>query len=210
MGAATVPVPDTGDDALHPERLPVDAEGHRATGWWGMVLLIATEASLFAYLLASYFYLSSMSRGPFTNGYGPPELRLALPNTALLIASSGTMWWAERGMARGRGARLGIGLGLTMLLGGAFLGVQLHEYGTLRFRPQTDAYGSLFWTITGFHAAHVFVGLLVIGVVLVRTLLGHFTAERHLAVTNASWYWHFVDVVWLFVFTTLYLSPRLS
>jgi len=91
-----------------------------------------------------------------------------------------------------------------------FLAVQLVEYAKLPFGPRTDAYGSLFYTITGFHGAHVFVGLLVIAVVEVRALLGHFAADRHLAVTNASWYWHFVDVVWLFVFTSLYLSPRLS
>ena len=198
------------EDALQVDRLPVNPEGHRATGWWGVVLLIATEASLFGYLLVSYFYLASMSRGPFAGRYGPPDLTLAGPNTAILIASSATMWWAESGVRGGHVGRLRLGLALTILLGATFLGVQLHEYGGLPFRPQSGAYGSLFWTITAFHGAHVFVGLLAIAVVLVRAMLGHFDAERRLAVTNASWYWHFVDVVWLFVFTSLYLSPRLA
>ena len=76
--------------------------------------------------------------------------------------------------------------------------------------PSSGAYGSLFYTILSFHAAHVFVGLVVIAVVLLRAALGHFTRERHLAVTNAAWYWHFVDVVWLFVLTSLYFTPRFS
>jgi heme/copper-type cytochrome/quinol oxidase subunit 3 len=82
------------------------------------------------------------------------------------------------------------------------------EYSHKQFTPATDAYGSLFFTITGFHGAHVAVGLLMIAVVAVRAWLGHFSERRHLAVTNVSWYWHFVDVVWLAVFTSLYLSPR--
>ncbi len=83
------------------------------------------------------------------------------------------------------------------------------EYRHQPFGPSTDAYGSLFFTITGFHGAHVAVGLLMIAVVSLRAGLGHFSARRHLAVTNVAWYWHFVDAVWLVVFTSLYLSPRL-
>jgi len=211
VGAAALRAHALGDDnALHVERLPVEPGGHRATGWWGVALLIATEASLFAYLLVSYFYLGSLSRGPFTAQYGPPELKLAGPNTAILIASSATMWWAESGIRDGRVGRLRAGLALTLLLGAVFLAIQFREYSGLPFRPQSGAYGSLFWTITGFHSAHVFVGLLAIAVVLLRALLGHFDARRRLAVTNVSWYWHFVDVVWLFVFTSLYLSPRFT
>lgn len=189
--------------------LPVGGRDRRATGWWGMVLLIATEASLFAYLLFSYFYLASMSRGPWPPG-ADPELRLALPNTAILLASSVTMWWAESGIRAGAQGRLRGGLLVTFLLGAVFLAIQGVEYGNKHFTPRSGAYGSLFYTITGFHGAHVFVGLLMIAVVAVRAWLGHFTAERRLAVTNTAWYWHFVDAVWLAVFTSLYLSPRFS
>ncbi len=196
-------------DALHPERLPIDATGHRALGWWGIVLLICTESALFAYLLFSYFYLGSVSSSAWPPG-GPPDLKLVLPNTAILLASSGTMWWAERGLRRGEMGRLRLGLLLTIVLGIVFLSIQGVEYSKLPFKLESGAYGSLFYTITGFHGAHVFVGIVVITVVLVRALLGHFTAERHLAVTNASWYWHFVDVVWLFVLTSLYFTPRFT
>ena len=188
-------------------RLPVGGAGKGATGWWGMVLLIVTEASLFAYLLFSYFYLASMARGPWPPS-GLPELRLALPNTAILLLSSVAMWWAERGVRRGEQGRLRLGLAITLALGIGFLVIQGVEYSHKNFTPRSGAYGSLFFTITGFHGAHVAIGLLMIAVVALRAWLGHFSARRHLAVTNVAWYWHFVDVVWLAVFTSLYLSPR--
>ena len=181
----------------------------RSTGTWGMGLLIATEASLFGYLLFSYFYVGALARGAWPPS-GPPSLRLALPNTFVLLLSSATMYWAESGIRRGRTGRLRLGLLATLVLGAAFLTVQGIEYRTNPVRPTTNAYGSLFFTVTGFHGAHVAVGLLMILVVVVRALLGHFRAGRHEAVTNVSWYWHFVDVVWLLVFTSLYLVPRVG
>lgn len=181
----------------------------RQPAWWGMVLLITTEAALFAYLLFSYFYVASQARSPWLPG-GPPTLHLALPNTLILLASSVTMWWAEAGIRSGERIRLGRGLLLTLILGAVFISIQIVEYVNLPFSPTTDAHGSLFYVITGFHSAHVAVGLLMIAVVLMRAWLGHFKLGRHLPVTLTAWYWHFVDVVWLAVFTTLYLSPRIG
>jgi len=120
------------------------------------------------------------------------------------------MWWAEAGIRSGERVRLARGLLITLILGAIFLSVQVVEYRGLPFSPGTDAHGSLFYVITGFHSAHVAVGLIMIAVVLLRTWLGHFSLGRHLGVTVTSWYWHFVDIVWLAVFTTLYLSPRLG
>ncbi|MGN6393451.1 MAG: cytochrome c oxidase subunit 3 [Gemmatimonadales bacterium] len=181
----------------------------RSPGFWGMMLLIATEASLFAYLLFSYFYLGSMAAGPWPPD-GPPSLKLVIPNTILLLLSSATMYWAESGIREGNKGRLRMGLLATLVLGMVFLAIQGVEYSKKHFTPTTSAYGSLFFTITGFHGAHVFVGLLMIAVILARAYLGHFRAGRHEAVTNVSWYWHFVDVVWLCVFTSLYISPYLG
>ena len=181
----------------------------RSPGFWGMMLLIATEAALFAYLLFSYFYLSYMAAGPWPPE-GPPSLKLVLPNTAILLLSSGTMYWAEAGIRRGEGGRLRIGLIVTLVLGVIFLAIQGVEYSNQRITPTTNAYGSLFFTITGFHGAHVAAGLLMIAVIACRAFLGHFRQGRHEAVTNVSWYWHFVDLVWLSVFTSLYLSPYLG
>ena len=193
----------------NPYTLPINPAEHRNPGWWAMVLVITTEAMLFAYLLFSYFYLASMAKSAWPPS-GPPELKLVLPNTIILLLSSGTMWWAESGIRAGSQLRLRLGMLVTLLLGVVFLVIQGIEYSRKDFGIQTNAYSSLFFTITGFHGAHVFVGLLFNAVVQVRAWLGHFTARRHLAVTNAAMYWHFVDVVWLVVFTVLYLVPRFS
>lgn len=189
-------------------RVPIGATGSQAPGFWGMALLIATEASLFAYLLFSYFYLGSI--GPAWPTAGPPELRLALPNTVLLLASSVTMWWGDAGIRQGDEGRLRLGLLATFVLGAVFLSIQGVEYSHKSFTPETDAYGSLFFTITGFHAAHVIVGMLMVAVAELRAWRRHFDATHRLAVTNTAMYWHFVDAVWLVVFTTLYLAPRLG
>src|SRR5665213_3157365 len=176
-------------------------------GWWGMICLIATEASLFAYLLFSYFYIGAQAaQWPPTT---PPELRLALPNTIILLVSSATLIWAESGMKKGQRTRYVIGTAITIVLGIIFLCIQLLEYHGKNFGPSSHAYGSLFFTITGFHFAHVTVGLLMLAQVEGRAMLGHFSASKHLAVRNTSMYWHFVDIVWLCVFFALYITPRL-
>ena len=189
--------------------LPLGGTGSRALGWWGMTWLIATEAALFAYLLFAYFYLASAAQTRWPPS-GPPELSLALPNTFVLLASSAALLWAERGMDRDRPGRLRLGLAVTILLGAAFLVVQGFEYHRAAFSPSTDAYGSLFFTITGLHGAHVLVGLLMNAFALAMALAGPLTRARRVAIHNAALYWHFVDVVWLVVFTCLYLSPRMA
>jgi heme/copper-type cytochrome/quinol oxidase subunit 3 len=128
----------------------------------------------------------------------------------LLLVSSGCIWWGERGLRRGSRRRLVAGLVATLVLGIVFLSLQGVEYAHKSFHLSTNAYSSLFFTITGLHGMHVFVGLLMVALALVRTLCGHFTPERHLAVTNTAMYWHFVDAVWLVVFVSLYVSPYLT
>jgi heme/copper-type cytochrome/quinol oxidase subunit 3 len=172
-----------------------------------MICLIATEASLFAYLLFSYFYVGAQAaQWP---PVAPPELRLAAPNTVILLASSMSLWWADRGIRQGQRSRLVAGTAITIVLGIVFLLIQLMEYHGKNFGPSSHAYGSLFFTVTGFHFAHVAVGLLMLAEVELRALLGHFNAARHLAVRNVALYWHFVDIVWLCVFFSLYITPRL-
>lgn len=193
--------------SANPYELPINPGRQANPGWWVMVLVIATEAMLFAYLLFAYFYLASMSRSAFPTG-GAPKLELVLPNTIILIASSGTMYWGERGIRRGDQRRLRLGMLATLILGAVFLATQGVEYSRKPFGLSTSAYGSLFFTITGFHGAHVFVGLLMNAVVQVWAGRGWFGRERHLAVTNVAMYWHFVDIVWLVVFVSLYITPR--
>lgn len=197
---AGVPGRPGGEAAVVAPREPGDL------GWWGMLLLVFTEAMLFAFLLASYFYAKSQSPG--WPPEPPPELRLPMLNTGILLASSGTMWWAERAIGAGRTGWLRAGLLATVALGAVFLTIQGIEYAHAHFGPATHAYGSLFFVITGFHGSHVAVGLAMILFTVARAWLGHFSADRHLGVRVTAFYWHFVDVVWLFVFTSLYLSPR--
>ncbi|MCC6383001.1 MAG: heme-copper oxidase subunit III [Dehalococcoidia bacterium] len=188
--------------------LPTTGSGLRATGWWGMVVLIATEATLFAALLSSYFSLRSGADVWPPAGVPKPEFSLAGPGTAILLSSSATMVWAELSIRRGRQGRLRAGMAVTSVLGLVFLAIQSIEYATSEFTPRTNAYGSLFFIITGIHGLHVAVGLCMLAVVQLRAWLRHFDAERNLAVQNVSLYWHFVDAVWIFVFASLYISPR--
>ena len=191
--------------------LPIGNGSQRSPGWWAMVWTIVTEAFLFAFLLFAYCYLRSTTLGPWPST-GPLSLKLALPNTLLLLLSSGAYVWGEHGIRSGRIGQLRAGLLATFVLGAVFAAIQALEWRQLPFTAQTDAFGSVFYTITGFHGAHVIVGLLMNLVVQAWAWRRRepFTAARHLAVTNAGLYWHFVDIVWLVVFTTLYLSPRFT
>jgi heme/copper-type cytochrome/quinol oxidase subunit 3 len=184
----------------------------REPAWWGMLLLIATEAALFALLLASYFYVKFQSEGSWPpDGIADPKLGKPIVMTVLLMVSSIPAYLAERNARRGDQRGLVLALAATLVLGGAFLAMQMWEYTEKAklFTPHTNAYGSLFYTITGLHGVHVIAGLVLLLWTLAFALRGAFTAERHLAVQNVSLYWHFVHGVWLFVFVSLYLLPKL-
>ncbi len=192
--------------------LPRHAHGGRSFAWWGMAWLIATEATLFASLIASYFFLRFRHGVEWPpDGLPHPELELPLIMSALLLSSSIPVHLAESGIKKGNQGLLRFGLAMGFVLGATFLGLTvavewpetLHE-----FTPQTNVYGSLFFTVTGFHAVHVLVGLGMSAWTQVRAWRGAFDVDRHVTVQNFAMYWHFVDVVWIFVFLTLYVSPR--
>ncbi len=187
--------------------LPVGSAGKLSSGWWGMWTLVATEAALFSYLLFSYFYVGSQTVGPWPPS-GPPALRIAVPGTAILMAASFTMWLGERGVRKGRRGQLLLGLAATITLGAVFLGLQLVEWRGKPFSISSSAYGSLFFTVTGFHMAHVLLGLLMLAVLFVWTLLGYFDERRYAAVSTGALYWHFVTAVWIAVFLALYVAPQ--
>jgi cytochrome c oxidase subunit 3 len=201
------PVQEPGAD------LPHHTSGPQSFAWWGMVLLIATEATLFAGLLATYFYLRFKS-GPAwpPDHIEKPKLELPLIMSAILLSSSIPVHMADVGIKKGNLKRLRGGLAVGFLLGAIFLymtwGVEwpekLHE-----FKPSTNSYGALFYTITGFHSLHVLVGLMMSAWSQVRAWRGAFDADRHLTVQLFGMYWHFVDVIWVFVLGTLYISPHL-
>jgi heme/copper-type cytochrome/quinol oxidase subunit 3 len=175
-----------------------------------MVLLITTEAMIFAGLIASYFFVRASSKGWPPGGIRPPDLARISVFTVVLLASSLPVFWAEAGIRHGSLVRLRAGLALSWVMGTAFFVNQVVEYRALEFRPTTNAYASLFWIITGLHGAHVVFGLLMSLVVQAKAWLGRISAERHLTAQVFGLYWHFVDVVWIFVFSSLYLSVHLG
>jgi heme/copper-type cytochrome/quinol oxidase subunit 3 len=188
--------------------LPIGVSDRRAPGWWGMILLITTEATLFASLLGSYFYLLSGSVAWPPDGIENPRLLWPIIASILLIGSSIPMYLADRSIRDGRQVALRIYLLIAFVLAALFIAIQIREYDREKFSYGTDTYSSLFFTITGLHGAHVISALCMNLFVQVRAWLGHFNERRRLAVTNVGWYWHFVDAVWVFIFVSLYLSPR--
>lgn len=196
-------------DPTQQQFLPVRPTGHSSSGWWGLAMLIATEAALFIYLLFSYFYLGLQHVGPWPIS-GAPALTLALPNTFVLLLSSVAAWWGQKGLEQNRPQRLRVGLVIAFVLGSAFMAIQGLEWYNKPFTPSANSYASLYFTVTGVHMAHVAMGLIVLAALFVWTIMNRFTAERHVHVTLGLIYWHFVDAVWLAVFTTFYLTPRLG
>jgi cytochrome c oxidase subunit III len=196
----------------HGEQVRAEEEHEELTGrginWWGMIFFIASEALIFANLIASYLYLE------IRNGSWqlPTDLTYPLINTFILLGSSIPIRVAGAGIAAGNQRNLKLGLSLTILMGAAFLGGQVYEYSNLfgqHFTPQATIFGSSFFTLTGFHGLHVTIGLIFLIIVLLRSLRGDFTAKKHWAAQAGEMYWHFVDGVWVFVFSIVYLLPLL-
>ena len=196
-------------DATLPVSLPVGSPGKKSSGWYGMLALIVTEGSLFLYLLFSYFYYAIWSSGHFLPT-PLPKFDLAAPDTLVLLLSSVAVWWGERGARKNARGQLVAGLALTLVLSLIFVGVQLVEWTEKPFHFNQTTYSSLYFTITGFHMAHVVVGMVVLLALLVWSLLGYFDARRNAPIAIGAIYWHFVDAVWLAVFFTIYVTPYLG
>jgi heme/copper-type cytochrome/quinol oxidase subunit 3 len=192
-------------------KLPVGAIDTRASGWWAMIFVVFTEASLFAYLLFSYFYLAVQPHlpGTFPDG-GLPSLALALPNTAILLLSSVAVGWAQFNIEHNDKRRLAIGLGIGAVLGMIFLVVQYFEWAEKTFSLASSPYGSLYFTVTGFHMAHVVVGVIMLWALFAWSLMGYFNRVRYAHIHIGALYWHFVDAVGLAVFFTFYITPLLG
>jgi heme/copper-type cytochrome/quinol oxidase subunit 3 len=177
---------------------------------WGMILFLATEGVFFVSLIAGYHFLRMQAPAWPPEGTAGPDLILPLVNTALLIGSSAAYIQAERGLRQGRSSRLRGGLLIAVLLGVIFLGLQAVEYTRSTLIPSADAYSGLFYAITGIHAVHVLVGVIMLFATLIWAEGGRFSRSRHAVVTNVGYYWHFVDAVWvLLVLPSVYFSPYL-
>jgi cytochrome c oxidase subunit III len=178
-----------------------------ATPLVGMLLFIASEVMFFGGLFATYFNARA-AVGP--GNWHPPEgghldLPLAAVLTAVLVASSFTMQFGVWAIRRGDAGKLRLWTAITLGLGLLFLGGQLYDYSQLGFGLADGAFGTVFYTLTGFHGAHVFGGAVGLTILVARAMNGQFSARNHVAVEAVSVYWHFVDVVWIAVFSTIYL-----
>jgi cytochrome c oxidase subunit III len=186
---------------------------------YGMIMFIASEVMFFVAWFWAFFDASlfpneatQVLRNDYTGGQWPPKglevldpLHLPLYNTVILLLSGTTVTWAHHALIHGDRKGLVWGLVLTVVLGLIFSSVQIYEYAVAPFSFSGSLYGATFFMATGFHGFHVFVGTVFLAVCLFRALANHFTPKQHFGFEAAAWYWHFVDVVWLFLFFCIYV-----
>ncbi len=178
---------------------------------YGMLFFIASEVMFFVAWFWAYFSSALFPAG----GVWPPAnietfdpWHLPLINTLILLTSGATVTWAHHALLQGDRKGLINGLAVTCVLGVLFTACQAYEYSHAAFNYSGNIYGATFFMATGFHGAHVIIGTLFLFVCLVRAIRGDFTPERHIGFEAAAWYWHFVDVVWLFLFCCIYIWGR--
>jgi cytochrome c oxidase subunit 3 len=172
----------------------------------GMLLFIASETMLFGAFFTALFFVRVVAQPQ----HWPPEgfhlpVFVAGINTAILLTSSFTMHWALQSIKRGNRVGLQAGLVLTFAMGLTFLLTQVIEYTRLGWAWHENAFTTTFYGLTGLHGAHVFVGLTLLSMAAIRSFRGHYTPEHHHGVELPGIYWHFVDVMWIVVYTTVYL-----
>ena len=182
--------------------------GHLDRVMLGIIVALASEIMLFGAFFTAFFYVRYTNYPVF-----PPE-PFEMPvdstaiNTAILISSSFTMHWALVSVKRGNRRGLTLGLIFTLIMGLTFLALQIREYALLHvenFTPEHGAFASVFFGLTGLHGMHVLVGAILLAICLVRTLRGHYSPAKHMGVELSGIYWHFVDVVWVVLYTLVYL-----
>ncbi len=177
---------------------------------YGMILFIISEIAFFAAFFWAFFHSSITPAVQIGNVWPPLNIesfdpwQLPFVNTLILLCSGVTVTWSHHALLHDEQRDAIVGLALTIILGSVFTFLQYHEYSQATFSLASAIYGSTFYMSTGFHGIHVIIGTLFLLVCLVRLLKGHFSVEHHVGFEAAIWYWHFVDVVWLFLFSFLY------
>ncbi|MGY9055994.1 MAG: cytochrome c oxidase subunit 3 [Alphaproteobacteria bacterium] len=178
---------------------------------YGMSLFIASEVMFFSAFFWAYFNASLFPTEAINFVWPPENIQtfdawdLPFLNTLILLLSGVTVTWAHHAMLHGDRRNLIRGLAITVALGALFTALQAYEYSHAAFGFRDGIYASTFYMATGFHGFHVLIGTIFLLVCLIRSLRGHFTEEHHFGFEAAAWYWHFVDVVWLFLFVCVYV-----
>ena len=171
----------------------------------GMLLFIMSEIMIFGAFFTAYFFIRIVNHNPWpAHGNLIPE-PVAGVNTAILLSSSLTIHWALVSIKNGNRFGLKAGMVATFLLGLTFLTIQVNEYVHVGFAPHNSAQATIFYSLTGLHGAHVFVGLCALLIVSIRSFRGHYSPEHHQGMEVPGIYWHFVDFMWIIVFTTIYV-----
>ncbi len=186
------------------EAIGAAAERRIDTTYVGVLLFIASEAMFFAGLFAAYFNARS-THAVWPPPYAKLDLPLAAVLTVVLVVSSGTMQLALNAIRRGDRRGMQRAMVVTIALGVVFVAGQLYDYSTLDFGLQSGTYAATFFALTGFHMAHVAGGVVAIAAMIARAAQGQFSARHHAAVEGVGAYWHFVDLIWLLVFSTIFL-----
>jgi cytochrome c oxidase subunit 3 len=171
----------------------------------GMLLFIISEVMIFGAFFTAYFFIRVVQSQPWPAEEMELPVAIAGVNTAILLSSSLTMHWALTSAKNDNRFGLKAGILTTFLLGATFLFIQINEYVHVGFAPSDHAQGSIFYGLTGLHGAHVFVGLTLLAMVTIRSFRGHFTPAEHRGVEVPGIYWHFVDVMWIIVYSTIYI-----
>ncbi len=171
----------------------------------GMLLFIISEIMVFGAFFTAYFFIRVSQGDPWPAAGTKLPVEVAGVNTAILVSSSFTIHWAEQCIKKGNRFGLKAGMLLTFLLGCSFLFIQINEYANIGFAPQDAAQQTIFFSLTGLHGAHVFIGLCLLLFVTIRAFRGHYSPEEHRGVEVPGIYWHFVDIMWLVVYTTVYI-----
>jgi cytochrome c oxidase subunit 3 len=171
----------------------------------GMMLFIISEIMVFGGFFTAYFFIRVAQGNPWPAPGTKLPVDVAGVNTAILVSSSFTIHWAEHCITKGNRFGFKAGMLLTFLLGSTFLFVQINEYANIGFAPQDGAQQTVFFSLTGLHGAHVFIGLLLLLFVTIRAFRGHYGPEEHRGVDVPGIYWHFVDAMWLVVYFTVYI-----
>ena len=171
----------------------------------GMLLFIISEVMIFGAFFTAYFFIRVVTKDPWpAHGTTLPEA-VAGVNTAILVSSSLTIHWALVSVRKGNRFGLKAAMVATFLLGATFLAIQVNEYIHIGFAPQNSAQGTIFYSLTGLHGVHVAIGLCALLIVTIRSFRGHYSAEHHMGMEVPGIYWHFVDAMWIVVYTTVYL-----
>jgi cytochrome c oxidase subunit 3 len=171
----------------------------------GMLLFIISEIMIFGAFFTAYFFIRIAQGDPWPAPGTKIPLAVAGFNTAILVSSSFTLHWAETSIRRNNRFGLRAGILATLMLGATFLFVQINEYVHLGFAPSNSAQATIFYGLTGLHGAHVCIGLILLTMATVRSFRGHYSAEHHHGLNVPGIYWHFVDIMWIVVFTTVYV-----